>query len=173
MPPFVGLGVNKILVPAHIAVSLAVMDTLTVCGLFTFIVSALEAAVFDVTHVSELVRIQVTTSPSFKVDELNVEPVPMLMLFTCQSYEGLDPSLLTEEVNEILVPAQIVEADGLMEMLGVTCASTTIVMLADVAGPVVQVSEEVSTQCTTSPLANDELLYVLPVPLLDEFTNHS
>ena len=80
----VGVAVNVTLVPAQIVVAgLAAMLTLTGKFGFTVIVIALDVAGLPVAQVALEVSTQVTTSPLFKVVEVNVvELVPELVPFT-------------------------------------------------------------------------------------------
>lgn len=68
-----GVAVNVTLVPAQIVVVDAAIEMDGVRMGFTTIVMLLLVAMADVTHVAELVRIQVTTSLLLSVVEVNVE----------------------------------------------------------------------------------------------------
>jgi hypothetical protein len=83
LPPFVGVGVNVTASPTQIEVPEAVMLTAGLTVGETEIVNELELAVVGLAQLELEVMIQVTTSPLFSVELVNVTPVPALAPFTC------------------------------------------------------------------------------------------
>ena len=83
VPPLVGVAVNVTEVPLHIVVVEAAMLTLG-STLVDVMVTGLLVAVGVDAQARSLVRITVTTSPSFNVVVVNLsESVPLLTPLTC------------------------------------------------------------------------------------------
>jgi hypothetical protein len=97
---------------------------------------------------------QLTTSPLFKEDELNVELfVPAFEPFTCHWYIGEDPPLFAVAINIAVSPAQMTESFVVIFNDGVTTGLTVIVIPVDVtAAGLAHAAFEVSMHVTTAPL---------------------
>src|SRR6478736_4334998 len=120
LPPLVGVAVNVTDVPLQIVVVDAAMLTLG-STLVDVIVTGLLVAVGVDAQARSLVRITVTTSPSFNVVVVNLsESVPLLTPLTCHWYDGLLPPLVGVAVNVTDVPLHIVVVEAAMLTLGST-----------------------------------------------------
>src|SRR6478752_2683927 len=120
LPPLVGVAVNVTDVPLHIVVVEAAMLTLG-STLVDVIVIGLLVVVGVEAQARSLVRITVTTSPSFNVVVVNLgESVPALTPLICHWYDGLVPPLVGVAVNVTEVPLHIVVEEAAMLTLGST-----------------------------------------------------
>jgi hypothetical protein len=139
--------------PAHTAVG-ATGCTVIDGGLFTVMFTVLEVAGLPVVHTALDVSMQITASPFMGVYVKVELLVPCGLPFTLHWYDGVVPSLVGVAVKVTDVPAQTGFAEGAILTLTRRIGFTVIATVLEVAGlPDVQVSLEVRTTVTLSPLA--------------------
>jgi hypothetical protein len=156
-------------------VALALTVTAGATALDTTMVTALLVTVAGLAQAALLVSCTVTTSPLARLLLVKVALlVPALLLFTFHWYTGVLPPLTGVAVNVTGVPVQIVVLPAAIVTEGVTEVFTVMVIAFDVSFCCVkQLALVVSTQVTTSPLLNDEVLSVaLLVPTTVLLRNH-
>src|SRR6478736_9739072 len=138
-------------VPLHIVV---VEATILTAGstLVEVIVTGLLIAVGVEAQARSLVRITVTTSPSFSVFVVNIgASVPAFTPLICHWYDGLVPPLVGVAVNVTDVPLQIDVALALMLTLGSTLVEVIVIGLLVAVGVEAQARSLVRITVTTSP----------------------
>lgn len=109
MPGLTVDAVNVMVLPEHtVGLSGVIVTDGTRIGCTVIVIPVL-VAVDEVTHVTLLVSVQVTTSLLLKVEELYELPVPTELPFFFHTYVGEIPPLVGDAVNVVEVPAHIVE----------------------------------------------------------------
>ena len=160
-PPFVGVAVNVILVPAQIILSASFDEILTLAGrlALTVVVMPEDVAGEPVTQLALDVSTTVTISPFAREAFVYVAMfVPTLVPLRFHWYDGAAPPFVGVAVNVTLVPAQTMLSASLDAMLTLAgrLALTVVVMPEDVAGePVTQLALDVITTVTISLFARE------------------
>src|SRR6478736_5363476 len=173
VPPLVGVAVNVTEVPLHIVVDEAAMLTAG-STLVEVIVTGLLVAVGVEAQARSLVRITVTTSPSFNVVVVKVgASVPAFTPLICHWYDGLVPPLVGVAVNVTDVPVQIVVEEAAMLTLGSTLVDVIVTGLLVAVGVEAQARLLVRITVTTSPSLSVLVVKVgASVPALTPLTCH-
>jgi hypothetical protein len=153
VPPCTGTAEKFTSVPAQILVALAVIVIVGVTCVTVVMVIILEAAVGLVTQPAFEVSSQDTWSPLFNHPLYVSLLVPAFTPLTFHWYAGVDPPLEATAVKLDIDPAHM-EVDGVLILIpGVTSALTpSVIMLETALGIVTQLSLEVSSHTTWSPL---------------------
>ena len=153
VPPFMADAVKSTVVPAHTGFAEAMIERLTGRSGLTVIVTGVDTAGLPETQVSPDVKMQVITSLLAGEYEKTALLVPTGIPLRIQRNEGVNPPFTGVAVKETETPLHTGLALAETETLTGSIGFTVIVTLLDVAGlPLTQVSLEVNSQVTTSPL---------------------